>query len=62
MKDFKFAERYTLQFRSEMLNFINNPNFNVPNLSRGQAAFGRITSLIDGNQARIIQFGLHFKF
>ncbi|MBM3767107.1 MAG: TonB-dependent receptor [Acidobacteria bacterium] len=62
MKDFKFAESYNLQFRSEMLNFINNPNFNVPNLSRGQAAFGRITSLIDGNQARIIQFGLHFKF
>ncbi len=62
MKDFKFAERYNVQFRSEMLNFINNPNFNVPNLSRGQAAFGRITSLIEGNQARIIQFGLHFKF
>lgn len=62
MKDFKFAERYNVQFRSEMLNFINNPNFNVPNLSRGQAVFGKITSLIDGNQARIIQFGLHFKF
>jgi hypothetical protein len=62
LKDFRFQERYTVQFRTEMLNFINNPNFNLPNLSRGNAAFGRITSLIDTNQARIIQLGLHFKF
>jgi hypothetical protein len=62
LKDFAFAERYTLQFRAEILNFINNPNFNLPNLNRGNASFGAITSLIDGNQARILQFGLHFKF
>jgi len=62
LKDFAFAERYTIQFRTEMLNFINNPNFNLPNLGRGNAAFGVITSLIDTNLARIIQFGLHFKF
>jgi len=61
LKDFRFMERYTQQFRTEMLNFINNPNFNLPNLSRGNAPFGRITSLIDTNQARIIQLGLHFK-
>ena len=57
-----FLERYTVQFRTEMMNFINNPNFGLPNLNRGNAAFGRITSLIDTNQARIIQLGLHFKF
>ncbi len=62
LKDFKFLERYTVQFRTEMLNFINNPNLNLPNLNRGNAAFGRITSLIDTNQARIVQLGLHFKF
>jgi len=62
LKDFKLYERYTIQFRTEILNFINNPNFSLPNLSRGNAAFGRITSLIDTNQARIIQLGLHFKF
>jgi hypothetical protein len=62
LKDFRIAESYTLQFRCEMLNFINHPNFNLPNLNRGNAAFGRITSLIDTNQARILQFGLHFKY
>jgi hypothetical protein len=62
LKDVRLRERYLVQFRTEMLNFVNNPSFNLPNLSRGNAAFGRITSLVDGNQARIIQFGLHFKF
>src|SRR5262249_39786995 len=62
LKDFPFRERYRLQFRTEMLNFINNPNFDLPNLNRGNAAFGRISSLIDSNQSRIVQFGLHFKF
>ena len=62
LKDFVIHERYTLQFRTEMMNFINNPNFDLPNLNRGNASFGRITSIADGNQSRIVQFGLHFKF
>jgi outer membrane receptor protein involved in Fe transport len=62
LKDFTIRERYTIQFRMEMLNFINNPNFDLPNRNRGNAAFARITSLIDTNQSRIIQFGLHLKF
>jgi len=45
-----------------MLNFVNNPNFELPNLNRGNNAFGTINDLVPGNQARIIQFGLHFKF
>ena len=45
-----------------MLNFINKPNFNLPNLLRGNRAFGRITSLIEGNEARIIQLGLPTSF
>ena len=46
----------------EMLNFTNTSAFGLPNVSRGNAAFGRITTLVDGNQSRITQFGFHFRF
>lgn len=62
LKDFSFAERHRLQFRLEALNFINHANFALPNQQRGNSNFGRISSLVDGNQARIIQLGLHYKF
>ena len=62
LKDSKVAERARLQFRVESLNFINNPNFAAPDTRQGSPTFGRITSLIAGNQARIIQLGLHLKF
>jgi hypothetical protein len=62
LKDMRFRERVSLQFRTEMLNFTNTPSFGLPALNRGAPAFGRITSLVDGNQARIIQFGLHLKY
>ena len=62
LKDFSISEAHRLQFRCEMLNFINRANFGLPVLQRGNRAFGRITSLIDGNQARIVQMGLHYKF
>ena len=62
LKDFRIIEKHTLQFRTEMLNFINHANFALPNLLRGNAAFGRITGLIDSNQNRIVQFSLYYKF
>ncbi|MCS7023615.1 MAG: hypothetical protein NZV14_02355 [Bryobacteraceae bacterium] len=62
LKEFPFAEGHRLQLRCEMLNFMNRPNFNLPNQTRGIPAFGRINSLIEGNQARIIQLGLHYRF
>jgi len=62
LKDFRIRERTTLQFRAETMNFINKPNFSLTNLNRGNASFGRITALAAGNEARIIQFGLHLKF
>lgn len=62
LKDFRIAEGHRLQFRAESLNFINHANFALPNQQRGNANFGRISSLIGGNQARIIQLGLHYKF
>lgn len=62
LKDFHFLETHRIQFRCEMLNFINHANFALPNLNRGNVNFGRINGLSGGNQSRIIQFGLHYKF
>jgi hypothetical protein len=62
LKDFRVAEGHRLQFRAESLNFLNRANFALPNQQRGNANFGRISSLIGGNQARIVQLGLHYRF
>ena len=62
LKDFHFTERHRLQFRLEMLNFLNHANFALPNTQQGYSGFGQITSLVAGNQSRIVQLGLHYKF
>jgi len=62
LKEFSIWEKATLQFRAEVLNFLNHPNFANPDTRRGAATFGQITSLALGNQARIIQLGLHLMF
>lgn len=62
LKSFPVREQQRLQLRVEMLNFLNRANFALPNQSRGVANFGRISALASGNQARIIQLGLHYKF
>ena len=62
LRDFRFLERHQIEFRCEMLNFINRPNFGIPVTSRGNANFGSITSLVPGNQNRIVQFGLRYSF
>jgi hypothetical protein len=49
----------TLQFRAEVYNAWNHPNFNNPNNSPTSTAFGRITSAGD---ARSWQFSLKLKF
>jgi len=58
LRDFHVKEEHQLKFRSEPLSFLIRPNFANPNITRRNAALGRITSLAPGNQHRIIQIGL----
>jgi hypothetical protein len=62
LKDFRVTERTALQFRAEALNVINHANFANPNTQNGSSTFGEITSLIAGNQSRILQLALHLQF
>jgi hypothetical protein len=58
-KNFPIGERRYVQFRTELFNAFNHPNFGPPNIARESTGFGQI--LTAGN-ARIIQFGLKFYF
>ncbi len=59
-KSFPIKERLKLQFRAELFNIFNHPNFNNPASSFGTASFGNITSTSTNN--REIQFGLKLMF
>ncbi|HUO60244.1 MAG TPA: TonB-dependent receptor, partial [Candidatus Acidoferrales bacterium] len=60
-KDFKFTERYTLQFRAEFFNLMNHPNFVNPDYNFTDGNFGKIQSSRLGNE-RQIQFAAKFFF
>jgi hypothetical protein len=59
LKDTKLGETTTLQFRAEMFNLFNQPNFLAPNIFFGTPGFGQITG---AREAREIQFGLKLLF
>ena len=60
MKSFSLAEKRRLQFRTELFNAFNKPNFGTPYATANVTArFGRIESAAD---PRIIQFALKFLF
>jgi hypothetical protein len=69
-RNFRIRESMNLQFRSELFNVLNHPNFAQPNSSLGNlAAFGTITSTAGGlyglgasSDPRVIQFALKFLF
>ena len=75
-KNFKTSETSHLEFRAEVFNLTNSPNFSLPGFSgNGVVAapgaldytstteFGTITSTRDGqNDQREIQFALKFYF
>jgi hypothetical protein len=58
-KNFQVTDRRYFQFRTEVFNAFNHPNFGPPNIARDSSGFGQILSAAP---ARIIQFGLKFYF
>ncbi|MCC7499331.1 MAG: TonB-dependent receptor [Bryobacterales bacterium] len=59
LKNFYVAEKVYTQFRGELFNAFNHPDFGTPNHSMGSSAFGVVGSATD---ARVIQLGLRLVF
>ncbi len=55
VKNFRWVERWNLQFRSEFFNLFNRTNYDLPDAFLGSPTFGQITS---AGAPRHIQFGL----
>ena len=60
-KDFRFTERWILQFRAESFNIANTPQYSVPDNTLGDANFGKVTSTFAGSE-RHVQFALRLQF
>lgn len=65
-KDTKLAEKLTLQFRAEIFDIFNHPNFGNPILTTTSSSFGKIMSTRfptgDFGSSRQIQFALKLMF
>lgn len=59
-KNFKVKERQALQFRWEVFNVFNKPNFGKPSVTLGTENFGKITSTV--TDPRQMQFALKYIF
>ena len=68
VKNFRFFESHTVQFRAEFFNFFNHVNLGAPGLNiRDPNTFGRVISTAQGaagmpGDARVVQFGLKYNF
>ncbi len=58
-KTFRVTESKAFDFRAEVFNILNHPNFGSPNTQWDTALFGVITSALDSRQ---VQFGLKYVF
>jgi len=61
-KRWMLRESLRLQFRTDFYNFANRPNFANPANVRGRADFGRITSVLAGSTARLLQMSMRLEF
>ena len=59
VKNMSVREGMSLQFRAETFNFLNRPNFDLPDIFVGSPTFGHILS---AQSPRHIQFGLKLLF
>jgi hypothetical protein len=61
-KNFQLPKETTLQFRTEVFNASNTPNFSSPGNVLGGANFGQLTQMTAGYTSREIQFALRLQF
>jgi len=63
-RSFRYKERYALRIGASAANLFNHPNYGIPNLSLGTAAFGTINSLQNAEDTgpRAIQLGGRITF
>jgi len=61
-KTFPVHENWKLQFRAEVFNVTNTPNFANPDSGLGDTAFGQVTNTRGGYRPREVQFALKLLF
>jgi hypothetical protein len=61
-KIFPIKERYRLEFRLEAYNLTNSLMWANPNMTVGNALFGRSTTQAQDNRGREIQYTLRLQF
>jgi hypothetical protein len=61
-KIFPIKERYRLEFRMEAYNLTNSLMWANPNMTVGNALFGRSTAQAQGNRGREMQYTLRLQF